>query len=250
MKKNFLIIALTCNVFCYAQDWSLTGNSNTNDAVNYVGTSDSKDLILKTNNTERLKIGQGKFFFDINAADGDGIDIIDNTQNRNAGTDLLWIKSVHSQANDIGLLTLSTANWAYPVFTARENGKVLLGVAYNNVDMVSCADCNNYRLFVKDGIKTEKIKVEFANAAGWADYVFSKDYSLMSLSDVKKFISLNKHLPEIPSAEEVVKNGVELKEMNVLLLKKIEELTLHLIDVSERLEKQNDKIKQLEKNAL
>ena len=52
----------------------------------------------------------------------------------------------------------------------------------------------------------------------------------MSLNEVEKFINENRHLPEIPSAQEVVKNGVELKEMNVLLLKKVEELTLYVIE--------------------
>lgn len=250
MKKIFLLTFLSCMAFNKAQSWSLTGNSGTDPATNFLGTTDNKDLVFKTNNIERLKISDGRMFFKLNTVDGDGIDIIDETQNRNSGTDVVWIKSVHSQPNDVGLLTISTANWQYPIFSARENGKILMGVNAYNSSLASCADCSNYRLFVKDGIKTEKIKVEFANANGWADYVFDDNYKLLPLDEVKKFISLNKHLPEIPSADEVVKNGVELKEMNVLLLKKIEELTLHLIDLSEKLDKQDKKIQQLEKNKL
>lgn len=250
MKKIFLLTFLSCMAFNKAQNWSLTGNSGTDPATNFIGTTDNKDLVFKTNNAERFKIADGRMFFNINTVDGDGIDIIDNTPNKNSGTDVVWIKSVHSQSNDVGLLTISTANWQYPIFSARENGKILMGLNAYNSSLASCSDCNNYRLFVKDGIKTEKVKVEIASANGWADYVFSDSYKLLPLHEVKKFITLNKHLPEVPSADEVVKNGVELKEMNVLLLKKIEELTLHLIDLNEKLEKQNKKIEELEKHKL
>jgi hypothetical protein len=110
------------------------------------------------------------------------------------------------------------------------------------VNDFTCSDCSDYRLFVKDGIKTEKVKVEVASVAGWADYVFANDYSLMSLDKLQNFINENGHLPDVPTAEEVVENGFELKEMNVLLLKKVEELTLYLLN-------QEKRIKDLEKKA-
>lgn len=108
-------------------------------------------------------------------------------------------------------------------------GKVTIGTElYDNSD---------YRLFVKDGIKTEKIMVEMASANGWADYVFQEDYNLLPLHEVENFIERNKHLPNIPSAEEIVNNGgFELKEMNVKLLEKIEELTLYIIEQNKRIE--------------
>jgi hypothetical protein len=109
-----------------------------------------------------------------------------------------------------------------------------IGMGTNNVN---CSNCAGYKLFVKDGIKTEKVKVEIANINGWADYVFDKDYNLLSLKELKSFIEKNKRLPEIPSATEAVNNGIELKEMSVLLLKKVEELTLHVLKLNERIEK-------------
>lgn len=63
----------------------------------------------------------------------------------------------------------------------------------------------------------------------WADYVFSNEYKIMSLSEVEMFIKSNHHLPEIPSEKEVKANGIDLAEMNKLLLKKVEELTLYNI---------------------
>lgn len=65
---------------------------------------------------------------------------------------------------------------------------------------------------------------------GWSDYVFKPTYKLIPLSEVKTYIDQNQHLPEIPSEEEVKKDGINLGEMNKLLLKKVEELTLYLIE--------------------
>ncbi|PWN68875.1 hypothetical protein C1631_012395 [Chryseobacterium phosphatilyticum] len=107
------------------------------------------------------------------------------------------------------------------------------------------SDGIKYKLFVKDGIRTEKVKVDIAANNGWADYVFAKDYQLMPLNDLAKFIDKNGHLPEVPTTEEAIKNGIELKEMNILLLKKVEELTLHLIDQNKELKTQKEEIEAL-----
>ena len=70
-------------------------------------------------------------------------------------------------------------------------------------------------------------------------YVFESDYQLTELVELEQYIRKNKHLPEIPSAKEMEKEGVEIGKLNMVLLKKVEELTLHLI-------KLNKKIDQLE----
>lgn len=85
----------------------------------------------------------------------------------------------------------------------------------------------SYKLEVNGAIRSKEIKVE---ASPWPDYVFEPDYELKSLEETAEFIAANKHLPGIPSAKEIEANGVLLGEMNTLLLKKIEELTLHLIE--------------------
>jgi hypothetical protein len=87
-----------------------------------------------------------------------------------------------------------------------------------------------YKLYVKDGILTEKIVIAWANSAQWADYVFAPDYKLMSLTQVAHFVKANHHLPNVPAASEIVKNGLNLGEMDAKLLEKIEELTLYLIE--------------------
>ena len=111
------------------------------------------------------------------------------------------------------------------------SGKIGMGT-----EALFCTDCNDYRLFVKDGIRTEKIKVDIAANNGWADYVFEPDYNLMPLTQVEQFIKQNGHLPEVPTTAEAIANGIELKEMNILLLKKVEELTLYSIELQKRIE--------------
>ena len=74
------------------------------------------------------------------------------------------------------------------------------------------------------------------------DYVFEKDYKLKTLTEVQKYITANKHLPEIPSAKNMEQNGVDLSEMNMKLLKKVEELTLYLIENEKQLKEQRKEI--------
>ncbi|MBK9577113.1 MAG: hypothetical protein IPO40_08570 [Fibrobacteres bacterium] len=68
-----------------------------------------------------------------------------------------------------------------------------------------------------------------------ADYVFEPDYKLAPLSEVEAYTKTHKHLPEVPSASEIEKNGLDLAQMNLLLLKKVEELTLHTIELEKRM---------------
>lgn len=70
----------------------------------------------------------------------------------------------------------------------------------------------------------------------WPDYVFDEKHDLMTLKNLEKYIKQNKHLPEIPSSEDVKKDGVDLVEMNKLLLKKIEELTLYIIELNKKID--------------
>lgn len=71
-------------------------------------------------------------------------------------------------------------------------------------------------------------------ASGWADYVFGQGYELLPLSDVEAFIKKNGHLPNIPTEKEVIEGGVNLLEMNMKLLEKIEEQTLYVIALNKK----------------
>ncbi|ASZ14284.1 hypothetical protein KTO58_02495 [Chitinophaga pendula] len=93
---------------------------------------------------------------------------------------------------------------------------------------------NNYKLAVDGAIGTRKIRVQ---QGAWSDFVFHDNYDLPKLSAVEKYIREHKHLEGIPSENEVKKDGIDVGEMNKLLLQKIEELTLHIIELNKRLEK-------------
>ncbi|HUM67180.1 MAG TPA: tail fiber protein, partial [Chitinophagaceae bacterium] len=101
------------------------------------------------------------------------------------------------------------------------------------------------KLTVKGTIHTQEVKVDL-NGSLAPDYVFEEGYYLLSLDDVDAYIKVNKHLPEVPSAEEMEGNGINLKEMNLLLLKKLEELTLYVIAQNKRLAEQDNRITNLE----
>ncbi len=91
---------------------------------------------------------------------------------------------------------------------------------------------SNYDLYVEGGIRATTVKVDAYST--WPDYVFETNYDLMSLKLTEKYILANKHLPGVPSAKEVQEDGIELAEMNAILLQKIEELTLHLIELQKQ----------------
>jgi hypothetical protein len=96
----------------------------------------------------------------------------------------------------------------------------------------------------------EEVRVFMSNVWNFPDYVFEPDYNLPKLADIEAYVQKHKHLPEVPSAKEVEKDGMSLNEMNIILLKKVEELTLYAIDQEKRikaLETENTKLKDLEK---
>ncbi len=82
--------------------------------------------------------------------------------------------------------------------------------------------------------------------ANWPDYVFKPEYHLPSLTEVKTYIDRNQRLPDMPSEAQVTKEGINLGEINTLLTKKVEELTLYLIEKDKAEKEANEKIKDLQ----
>ncbi|WP_421762901.1 hypothetical protein [Ekhidna sp.] len=102
------------------------------------------------------------------------------------------------------------------------------------------------KLTVKGTVHAREVKVDLSVPG--PDYVFEPGYDLRSLEETAAYIKSNKHLPEVPSAKEMEANGVQLGEMNMLLLKKIEELTLYVIELKEENEKQQQEINRLKED--
>lgn len=101
----------------------------------------------------------------------------------------------------------------------------------------AAATSGGYRLLVKGGMITEKIKVAVAGTTDWADYVFENDYKIMPLTKVEAFIKENKHLPNVPSTKDMIANGNDLQKTDAKLLEKIEELTLYVIELNKEIQK-------------
>ena len=107
---------------------------------------------------------------------------------------------------------------------------------------------NERRLFQlnNDGaVRTREVFVDAQTA--WPDYVFEEDYKLPDLKEVASFVEKNKHLPDVPSAKEVEENGINVGEMNKILLEKVEQLTLYLIEQEQRIETLEQEIDALKK---
>ncbi|MDD7886046.1 hypothetical protein [Flavivirga sp. 57AJ16] len=113
---------------------------------------------------------------------------------------------------------------------------------------IGTTDTKGYKLGVQGKIAAEEVKV--ALHANWADFVFENNYKLPTLKEVEQHIKEKGHLQDIPSAEEVAKNGIFLGEMDAKLLQKIEELTLYTIAQEKKIKKQSSKIKKQEQEIM
>jgi len=109
---------------------------------------------------------------------------------------------------------------------------------------IGTIDPKGYKLAVAGNAIAESMTVKLQSA--WGDYVFKPQYNLMPLSEVKTYIDKNQHLSEIPSAAEIEKNGINLGEMNKVLVKKVEELTLYLIEKDKQVNNLNKKLQDQE----
>ena len=99
-----------------------------------------------------------------------------------------------------------------------------------------------YALSVNGGVIAEKVMIKYQ--AEWPDYVFEPSYNLMPMHDLRTFVTQNKHLPEVPSAAEI-ENGLDVGQLQGILLKKIEELTLYTLQLQEQVERQQAEIEEL-----
>lgn len=115
----------------------------------------------------------------------------------------------------------------------------LSGIRISNDGNVSIGSSDNfgYKLAVNGEIGCKKVHVEITSTWPVPDYVFNNDYKLLSLNDLEKFIVVNKHLPDVPDSIEFSQKGMDLTEMNFILLKKVEELTLYIIEQDKRIDK-------------
>lgn len=156
------------------------------------------------------------------------------------------LQSVYSVAKGGWLeycyLNLTTGNYEMRSGVANAEFKNTGNILFNNTGAIgigtgAVAIPAGVKLAINGKLNAKEVEVTLS---GWSDFVFDEDYKLKPLNEVERFIKENKHLPDVPSAKEVMQNGTNLGEMDAILLQKIEELTLYVID----LKNENDILKQ------
>jgi trimeric autotransporter adhesin len=133
-----------------------------------------------------------------------------------------------------------------------ENWKESDGYLYNNSTngvVIKGTGLDGNSLIVKGGVLSKEVNVKVEGSESWPDYVFKPNYKRMTLGEVEKFISINGHLPNIPSATEMAATGNNLGKTDVKLLEKVEELTLYLLDMKKANDAQAAELKALKQQV-
>jgi hypothetical protein len=115
----------------------------------------------------------------------------------------------------------------------------MIADANGNMSIGNTRPVANYKLVVEGAVGARRIKV---SQTAWADYVFHSDYKLPSLQEVEDFVTTRHHLPGIPSEKEVTADGLDLGEFDKQLLKKVEELTLYIIQLNKNVDSLNKQV--------
>jgi len=237
--NNLSVNALT------AQTATITGISNLNGNVtvgtapqpanlNVIGALSAKSANITGNTT----IKEGVFNLSLGSA---------YSQNLSYGTSYIGFNA-----------TRNNGNWAFVGDGANNGGAVIWNTVSGTINFASIPSTgigaktltdtdikNNIKLQLTSAgvLKAKEVQVSLS---GWPDYVFGKDYKLPTLNEVEQFITENNHLPNVPSAAEVEANGIQLGEMNAILIQKVEELTLYIIEQEKLMKKMENRISELE----
>ncbi|MBN1187704.1 MAG: hypothetical protein JXB49_35850 [Bacteroidales bacterium] len=192
--------------------WASGIYANTTDYTIWsYGTYDSKKLVIKTDG--KVGIGTtapgGKLH--VSATGGSGIVLTHSNSN-------YWSYGIQANVDNEKTKALAVRNYTYP------EGERDIFLVYGNGNVNA------------KSIYAEAFQVRPDAMVIWYDQVFNKDYNLMTLSELENYVKTNNHLPDIPSEREVKEEGFNMAEMDGLLLKKIEELTLYVIELEKEIE--------------
>ncbi len=147
-----------------------------------------------------------------------------------------------STSNFIGIAPWNNGGWDFNNgFALFDNGKMTQNISQDGIIAFNIhRTSDNYDVFrvYSDG-KVYATEITVTTPGLFPDYVFDSNYDLRSLKEIETFIKINKHLPDMPTAKYIEDNGINLGELQVILVKKIEELTLYLIQQQQQLDKQN-----------
>jgi hypothetical protein len=218
-----------------------TSATNTFMLRNLVG-----DTLLRVRDDNRMGFGYNGTLGRTMNVGGTGINFYTANEAGFGGavfpTDTSLVVWSNSGANNYLILQPSWGNTGIGTYSPNAklhvNGTMLMGGTSDRI-------ATGYKLSVRGNIIAEVMTVQAY--ASWPDYVFGKDYKLMPLDQLEQSIRKNNHLPNVPAAADIEKNGINLGDMNTRLMEKVEELTLYIIDLNKKNNALAEKVENLEK---
>ena len=196
---------------------SIGADMNAFSRLNIVNTN--RTAVIQANTVGNTKPYQRLMFFEYDNTDTKILEVINPTTG-------ITPFSLHTNGG------MDIHNGTARIFHLGTDGQ--LSIRNNSIE--------TFRVESNGMVRARKIKVD---SETWADYVFEKDYKLLPLDELEIFLIQNKHLPSVPSEQQIKEEGIDLAEMNVKMMEKIEELTLYLIQQNKELEKQNKELEEL-----
>lgn len=196
---------------------SVGANENPFSKLNLVNTN--KTAAIQVNTVGNTKPYQRLMYFEYDNTDTKILEV----QNTTSGYTAFSLKSNGE---------MDIHNGTTPIFHLGTDGRLVIR---NNT-------METFRIESNGMVRARKVKVD---SEIWPDYVFEKNYKLLPLDELEIYLQQNKHLPSVPSEKQIKEEGIDLAEINVKMMEKIEELTLYLIQQNKELEKQNKELEKL-----
>ncbi len=251
MKKYLYLLFLLNSYLFFAQQYWNTNLEVRSDGVTEIGkyidfhelSNDSNDFSVRLFSADNILKSSSSLIIKGLNLDNQNLSYLANSRSLLIG----WNRS--SGGGETSFISNqgagSTGGFEFRDFDNSGNETLLLKIKGDGNIGIGTANPGSWKLAVNGNIRAKEIKVE----TGWSDFVFYDDYKLPSLQEVEGHIREKGHLKDIPSAEEVKRNGVFLGEMDAKLLQKIEELMLYTIQQQKEIEKlrlENKKILELQ----
>jgi hypothetical protein len=245
MKKTLLLFSfLFLSHVIFAQYWTASGNNIYNSLPGYVGIGTGPSYPLDVAGVVHTT---GAFISDA----------------QTSGAISTWVRGINNVNANLVIQSANKQAWwltgANGYLKIGANGGTEPATGVINVDEtghvgINTLNTTGYTFNVNGSAVFDAVTVTAFSSTNpkstpWADYVFSKNYQLPSLDSIAAYIKANGHLPGIPSAAEVEKNGVDLGTNQARLLEKIEQLTLYVMDLKKENEEIRTQLKKLSRKA-